>query len=133
MVGARRYGWLGTAMLPVKALDTLQPLYGLAAFAILIVLVVTGRFTVAFPILIVMLVKIAIDLSFHLWSLGIYKKWTGQRAGLALFPALIAAVLEPFSFQLLRHAGAVWGWHAFLTGRESWGRQQRTAIVAPAE
>lgn len=133
MVGARRYGWLGTAMLPVKALDTLQPIYGLAAFAILIALVATGRFTVAFPILIVMLVKIAVDLSFHLWSLGIYKKWTGQREGLALFPALIAAVLEPFSFQLLRHAGAVWGWHAFLTGRESWGRQRRTAIVAPAE
>lgn len=133
MVGARRFGWLGTAMLPVKALDTLQPIYGLAAFAILIALVVTGRFTVALPILIVMLVKIAIDLSFHLWSLGIYKKWTGQREGLGLFPALIAAILEPFSFQLLRHAGAVWGWHAFLTGRESWGRQQRTAIEAPAE
>lgn len=133
MVGARRFGWLGTAMLPVKTLDTLQPIYGLAAFAILIGLVVTGRFMVALPILIVMLVKIAIDLTFHLWSLGIYKNWTGQREGLGLFPALIAAILEPFSFQLLRHAGAVWGWHAFLTGRESWGRQRRTAIIAPAE
>ncbi len=133
MVGARRFGWLGTAMLPVKALDTVQPIYGLAAFAILVGLVVSGRFTLAFPILLVMLAKIAIDLTFHLWSLGMYKRWTGQREGLALFPALIAALLEPFSFQLLRHAGAVWGWHAFLTGRESWGRQQRTAIVAPAE
>ncbi len=28
MVGDRRYGWLGVAMLPVKAIDTLQPLYG---------------------------------------------------------------------------------------------------------
>ena len=133
LVGARRFGWLGTAMLPVKALDTLQPIYGLAAFAILIWLVVTGTFSVALPILIVMLVKIVVDLTFHLWSLGIYKKWTGQREGLGLGAALIAAVLEPFSFQLLRHAGALWGWHAFLTGRESWGRQQRTAIVAPAE
>lgn len=133
MVGARRFGWLGTAMLPVKALDTVQPIYGLAAFVILVGLVVSGRFTLAFPILLVMLAKIAIDLTFHLWSLGMYKRWTGQREGLALFPALIAAILEPFSFQLLRHAGAVWGWHAFLTGRESWGRQQRTAIVAPAE
>lgn len=133
MVGARRFGWLGTAMLPVKALDTVQPLYGLAAFAILIALVASGRFAVALPILVVMLAKIAIDLSFHLWSLGIYRRWTGQRDGLGLFPALIAAMLEPFSFQLLRHAGAVWGWHAFLSGRESWGRQPRTAIVAPAE
>lgn len=128
MVGARRFGWLGTAMLPVKALDTLQPIYGLAAFAILVGLVVTGRFAAALPILVVMLVKIAIDLSFHLWSLGIYKRWTGQRDGLAIGPALIAAIAEPFSFQLLRHAGAVWGWHAFLSGRASWGRQQRTAI-----
>ena len=133
MVGARRFGWLGTAMLPVKALDTLQPIYGLAAFAILIALVVSGHFTVALPILVVMLVKIAVDLTFHLWSLGIYKKWTGQHDGLGLGAALIAAILEPFSFQLLRHAGAVWGWHAFLTGRESWGRQRRTAIMAAAE
>ena len=133
MVGARAYGWLGTAMLPVKALDTLQPLYGLTAFGILIGLIVTGRLTVAVPILIVMLVKIAIDLTFHLWSLTIYKRWTGQREGLALLPALLASLAEPFSFQLLRHAGAVWGWHAFLTGRESWGRQRRTAIAAPAE
>ena len=133
MVGAPRFGWLGTAMLPVKALDTLQPIYGLAAFAILIVLVVTGHFMVALPILIVMVVKIVVDLTFHLWSLGIYKNWTGQREGLGLGAALIAAVLEPFTFQLLRHAGALWGWHAFLTGRESWGRQRRTAIIAPAE
>lgn len=130
MVGARRFGWLGTAMLPVKALDTLQPIYGLAAFGILVGLVASGRFTIALPILAIMLVKIAIDLTFHLWSLGIYRNWTGRREGLSLFPALVAAILEPFSFQLLRHAGAVWGWHAFLTGRESWGRQRRTAIVA---
>ena len=133
MVGARRFGWLGTAMLPVKALDTLQPIYGLAAFAILIGLVASGHFSVALPILIVMLAKIAVDLTFHLWSLGIYKRWTGQREGLGAGAALVAAVLEPFSFQLLRHAGAVWGWHAFLTGRESWGRQRRTAIALPAE
>ncbi|WP_242139297.1 MULTISPECIES: glycosyltransferase [unclassified Sphingomonas] len=132
MVGARRFGWLGTAMLPVKALDTLQPIYGLAAFAILVGLVASGRFTVALPILIVMVAKITVDLSFHLWSLGIYKRWTGQREGLSLVPALIAALAEPFSFQLLRHAGAVWGWHAFLTGRESWGRQRRTAIATSA-
>ena len=132
MVGSRRFGWLGTAMLPVKALDTLQPIYGLAAFAILVWLVVTGRFTVALPILLVMLAKIAVDLSFHLWSLSIYKRWTGQRDGLSLLPALVAAIAEPFSFQLLRHAGAVWGWHAFLSGGGTWGRQHRTAITADA-
>jgi cellulose synthase/poly-beta-1,6-N-acetylglucosamine synthase-like glycosyltransferase len=130
MVGNARFGHLGTSMLPVKALDTLQPLYGLAAFAILIGLVVTGRFTIALPILIIMLTKVAIDLSFHLWSLGVYKKWTGQQEGLSIGPAILAAVAEPFSFQLLRHSGAIWGWIAFLTGKETWARQRRTAIAA---
>ena len=90
----RRFGWLGTAMLPVKALDTLQPVYGLAAFLILVGVVVTGHFQLVLPILIIMLAKIAIDLTFHLWSLGLYTRWTGQREGLALGPALIAAIAE---------------------------------------
>ncbi|MEO8723369.1 MAG: glycosyltransferase [Sphingobium sp.] len=128
MVGNARYGHLGTAMLPVKVLDTLQPIYGLIAFAILIAFVATGRYMIALPILIVMVAKIIVDLSFHLWSLHIYKRWTGQQDGLALGPAILASIAEPFCFQLLRHAGAVWGWVAFLTGRENWGRQKRTAI-----
>lgn len=128
MVGNRAYGRLGTRMLPVKALDTVQPIYGLTAFAILIGLVITGRFALALPILIVMIVKIAIDLSFHLWSLGIYKRWTGQREGLGLGPAIIAAIAEPFTFQLLRHVGAIYGWVAFLRGGQTWGRQTRTAL-----
>ncbi|HEY0269575.1 MAG TPA: glycosyltransferase [Sphingomonas sp.] len=133
MVGNRRYGLLGTAMLPVKALDRFQPIYGIAAFLILIDLVVTGRFALALPILLIMIAKIAIDLGFHLWSLGIYKNWTGQREGLRLGPALIASIAEPFSFQLLRHAGAVWGWIAFLRGgRENWGRARRTGVEAAA-
>jgi cellulose synthase/poly-beta-1,6-N-acetylglucosamine synthase-like glycosyltransferase len=128
MVGNSHYGRLGTRMLPVKALDTVQPIYGLAAFAILIALVASGRFTLALPILIVMICKIAIDLSFHLWSLGIYKRWTGQQEGLHVGPAIVAAVAEPFSFQLLRHAGAICGWVAFLRGRQNWDRQTRTAL-----
>jgi cellulose synthase/poly-beta-1,6-N-acetylglucosamine synthase-like glycosyltransferase len=128
MVGNRHFGSLGTTMLPVKTLDTLQPIYGLAAFVILIAFVVTGRYRIALPILIIMIAKIAIDLSFHLWSLSLYKRWTGQRRGLELGPAVLASIAEPFSFQLLRHAGAVWGWIAFLTGRETWVRQERTAV-----
>ncbi|MFA5962631.1 MAG: glycosyltransferase family 2 protein [Sphingomonas sp.] len=128
MVGNGRFGMLGRWMLPVKALDTLQPVYGLTAFVILVVIVATGRFIIALPILLIMIAKIVIDLSFHLWSLGIYKRWTGQREGLGIGPAIIAAIAEPFTFQLLRHTGAVWGWVAFLTGRGGWGRQDRTAI-----
>ncbi|HEY0315576.1 MAG TPA: glycosyltransferase [Sphingomonas sp.] len=131
MVGNRRFGSLGLVHLPIKALDTLQPIYGLAAFAILIGFIVTGRFRIALPILIIMIAKIIVDLSFHLWSLGLYKRWTGQTKGLGIGPALLASFAEPFSFQLLRHAGAVWGWIAFLSGRETWTRQIRTAIAQP--
>lgn len=132
MIGNARFGMLGTAHMPVKTLDTLQPIYGLAAFAILVGLVATGRFMIALPILIVMVVKILIDLAFLLWSLRLYRRWTGRGDGLSAAGALLAAMLEPFSFQLLRHAGAIWGWHAFLTGRETWGRQRRTAIESVA-
>ena len=43
MVGARRYGALGLAMLPVKAIDAVQPLYGLTALAILIAAAFGGQ------------------------------------------------------------------------------------------
>ena len=130
MVGNRRFGRLGTRMLPVKALDTLQPIYGLTAFVLLIWLIASGRFHLVLGILAVMIAKIVIDLAFHLWSIGIYKRWTGQGEGLALGPALFVSIAEPFCFQLLRHAGAVWGWIAFLSGRENWVRQTRTALTA---
>ena len=133
MTGNARFGWLGTAMMPVKALDTLQPIYGLTAFAILIVLLAMGRFAVALPILLVMLAKIIIDMSFHLWSLSIYRRWTGSARSTGWVKAICAALLEPFSFQLLRHAGAAWGWWTFLTGQHSWGRQSRGGIVAQGE
>lgn len=131
MVGNAHYGRLGTRMLVVKALDTLQPVYGMAAFVILVVLVGTGRFVLALPILVIMVVKVVVDLAFHLWSLGIYKRWTGQTHGLEIGPALLASFAEPFTFQLLRHAGAIWGWFAFLSGRERWVRNERTALVTP--
>ena len=129
MVGNSLFGKLGTAMLPVKAADTVQPIFGLAAFAILLVALLSGRFHIVIPILIIMLAKIMVDLAFHLTSLHLYSRWTGQTKGLGFGPALAAAVLEPFSFQLFRHWGAVLGWVAFLTGRETWARQTRTAIA----
>jgi cellulose synthase/poly-beta-1,6-N-acetylglucosamine synthase-like glycosyltransferase len=129
MVGNARFGRLGTRMLPVKALDTLQPVYGLCAFAILILLVALHRYTLALPILGIMVAKIVVDLTFHLWSIGIYKRWTGYSDGLGLGQALLISFAEPFSFQLLRHAGAVWGWIAFLSGGSAWGRQTRTALL----
>jgi len=125
MIGNRRYGALGTAMLPVKALDTVQPLYGLAAFAVLVAFLVTGTFAIVLPVLIAMVVKIVIDLAWLLRSLTLYRHWTGRRIGIG--GALLAAVIEPFTFQLLRHLGAAWGWLVFVTRRQVWGTTERVA------
>ena len=133
MVGNRRYGRLGTMMLPVKAIDTLQPIYGLTGIVLLGWYVVTGQFGIVAPVAGVIAAKIAVDLGFYLWSLFLYRRWLGEAAGLALIPATLAALIEPFSFQVLRHAGAGLGWVSFLTGRRSWGvAQQRVGIVASA-
>jgi cellulose synthase/poly-beta-1,6-N-acetylglucosamine synthase-like glycosyltransferase len=128
MIGNRRYGALGTAMLPVKSLDTVQPLYGLAAFALLLSFIVTGNFRIAFPILIVMVLKVSIDLGYLLWSLKLYRNWTGQR--LNPWGAVASAIIEPLTFQLLRHAGAACGWYVFLTKSQVWGTTSRGGILA---
>ncbi len=125
MVGNRRYGWLGTAMLPVKAADTLQPFYGLTAFGLLVYFLATGAFSVVLPAAGVMLGKIGIDLGFHLYSVVLYRRWTGDTASSRFSHAFLAAIAEPFSFQLFRHAGAALGWGVFLTGRRSWGTKSR--------
>jgi hypothetical protein len=122
MTGNPRFGALGKVMLPIKAVDTLQPVYGISAFVLLLWFLLSGR-PVLRPVLLVIGVKIVIDLCFHLWSLRLYARWVGRpipRSRFAL--AVVAAVLEPFSFQLLRHSGAVWGWLSFLSGRLSWGK-----------
>jgi cellulose synthase/poly-beta-1,6-N-acetylglucosamine synthase-like glycosyltransferase len=128
MIGNARFGALGTAMLPVKALDTVQPLYGLAAFGLLVYFIATGNLIIALPVIIAMAVKVVIDLLYLLWSLRLYRNWTGHRIGAG--GALLAAVIEPVSFQLLRHVGAAWGWFVFLTGRQVWGAPARGGIAS---
>jgi cellulose synthase/poly-beta-1,6-N-acetylglucosamine synthase-like glycosyltransferase len=129
MVGAARYRRLGTWMLPVKAIDTMQPVYGLCAFALLLWYIVTGRVSMLIPVGGFILGKIVIDLGFHGWSVHLYRNWVGGRTRAKPGLAILAAVIEPFSFQLFRHMGATWGWLYFLTGRRVWGVQQRGAVV----
>jgi hypothetical protein len=129
MTGNRRYGALGLLMMPVKAIDTLQPIYGLTAFVLLLYFLFTGRFEVALPVSGVILAKIAIDLAFHLWSVDLYRRWTSDRRGSHFPMAILAALAEPFSFQLMRHTGAALGWVHFLRARKSWGAQERTGLV----
>lgn len=128
MTGNPRYGRLGLLMLPVKALDTLQPVYGLTAFVLLVHLVVTGHLDILVPVLGIIAAKTLIDLLFHLWSIRLYRRWTGMTSTTHAGHAVLAALAEPFSFQLLRHTGAVLGWFQFLTRRQSWGVQQRTRL-----
>ena len=128
MVGDRRHGWLGLLMLPVKAVDTLQPLYGLTAFALLVVYAAIGRLDVIAPVAGVIGAKIAIDLAFHLWSVHLYRRWVDDAQRASFGSALLAALAEPFTFQLLRHTGALLGWVSFLTGSRRWGRQTRFGL-----
>jgi cellulose synthase/poly-beta-1,6-N-acetylglucosamine synthase-like glycosyltransferase len=129
MVGNRRYGELGLFHLPVKAADTVQPIYGLTAFGLLIWYLATGKIGVVFAISGVIGAKIALDLAFHLWSILLYRRWLGPGVSLSPFLALAAAVAEPFTFQLLRHTAAMWGWWTFLTGGQTWGRQSRAGAL----
>ncbi len=127
MVGNPRYGWLGMAMLPVKAADTFQPIYGLTALGLLAWFLATGRVGILLPAAGIMAGKIVIDLGFHLWSVVLYRRWTGDDRGGRLLPAFIASVIEPFTFQVFRHTGAALGWFVFLTGQRDWGTQSRFA------
>ncbi|MGC1301648.1 MAG: glycosyltransferase [Caulobacteraceae bacterium] len=129
MVGNRRYGALGLAMLPVKAIDTLQPVYGLTAFALLCVYLAQGRLGVLAPVGGVIGAKIFIDFSFQLWAVHLYRRWLGDTSKASFAQAFVASLVEPFSFQLLRHVGAVWGWVVFLSGRQTWSSQKRVGAL----
>ncbi|MBN3766256.1 glycosyltransferase [Burkholderia sp. Ac-20365] len=129
MTGNARYGTLGRLMLPVKAFDTMQPIYGLTAFALLLGFVFGGHGPIVVSIFSVIGLKTAIDLAFYVWSIHLYRRWTGLTRGTSLPMAVAAAIAEPFTFQLLRHAGAALGWLQFLRGGKTWGTQHRSGLV----
>ena len=124
MVGNSRYGNVGRIMLPVKALDTLQPLYGIVAFLSLGGLLL--RTTPVHPFIWIFLgVKISLDLVFHFWSVAIYHRWRGEKVGVKRWAlSAFATAFEPVSFQLLRHFGACLGWLAWLRGKNDWTPQR---------
>ena len=133
MTGNPRYGTLGMVMLPVKAIDTMQPIYGLTAFALLLVFLFGGHGGIVLSIFGVIGLKTAIDLVYYLWCIHLYRRWTGQFVGSSLWMAMAAAIAEPFTFQLVRHTGALMGWLHFLRGGRAWGVQRRSGLVAHDE
>jgi cellulose synthase/poly-beta-1,6-N-acetylglucosamine synthase-like glycosyltransferase len=130
MICEQRYGALGLAMLPVKTLDTMQPIYGLTAFALLLTFVGAGDFGVALPAGLLTLAKIGFDYASATFLILAYRRWTGSRAPGLIRLAFVALLIEPFSFQVLRHLGAARGWLAYLLGRLDWGGASRAAVVS---
>ena len=96
MTGNGLHGSVGRFMMPIKVIDTLQPIYGLSAFALLLTFLIGGRSVLRSVLL-----------------------------------AALASLAEPFSFQLMRHTGALLGWWAVLTGRLDWA--PRRVALAPGD
>jgi hypothetical protein len=111
----------------------LQPLYGLTAFFLLLAYGLSGRASIFVPVATLIGVKIAIDLAYHLISVQLYRRWVGDQHRAAFGGALLAALAEPFTFQLLRHTGAAWGWWVFLSGGAGWNQQGRQGMLAAAK
>ncbi len=116
MVGNSRYGRVGLIMLPVKAIDTLQPIYGLIALGLLPFYAVTGHLHLLFPIGTWILAKIAIDFAFGLWSIHLYRRWVDPTSSARVTVSILASFIEPFTYQVMRHTGAALGWLTFLRG-----------------
>ena len=77
------------------------------------------------PAIGVIAAKIGFDLAIHLWSLHLYRRWIGGTGGTSYAGAALAALIEPFCFQPLRHLGAALGWvlavrHTARTRAVSW-------------
>jgi len=132
MVGNPAYAAVGRLMLPIKVIDTLQPLFGITAFVLLLFFAVRGH-AVLGPVLWVIGVKLIIDFAFLLWALNYYNRWIGHRSTpREWLLAGLAALTEPFCFQLMRHCGALLGWIAVLTRRVDW-RPYRASTSGTAE
>lgn len=128
--GDARYGAIGTLMLPVKAVDALQPVFGLTAF-VLLLLILANNATPAPAVLAVIGMKLLIDFGYHLWAVRLYHRWLGLTPPPRIWGrAIFATLAEPFSFQLLRHVGAAWGWVQTLTGNRDWAPQRRPQAVS---
>jgi cellulose synthase/poly-beta-1,6-N-acetylglucosamine synthase-like glycosyltransferase/cytochrome b561 len=124
MIANPVYGAVGTLMLPYKMFDTLQPLFGITAFVLLLEFLL-GRQPVLIPVLIVIAVKLVIDFAFLLWGVSFYNRWKRQPSTPRQWVlAGAAALTEPFCFQLMRHSGAMLGWFAVLSNRVDWVPQR---------
>jgi peptidoglycan/xylan/chitin deacetylase (PgdA/CDA1 family) len=87
--------------------------------------VATGRYGAALPAGGLALAKLGFDFANMTYSLSAYRRWTGVRLPLGL--AWACLLIEPLTFQPLRHLGAARGWASLLGGRTQWGAKSREA------
>ena len=130
MVGDRHYGRLGLLMLPITAIESLQALYGLFAFGFLLFYLATGRWSMIVPVGGLLFAKLCADIGFQAWAVMLYRRWLNRPTRLGPMQAIIIALVEPVTFQMVRNLAATWGWIYMLSGKGEWGVQDRSAHAA---
>ena len=124
MHGNPRYGAVGKLMLPIKEADTLQPVFGITAFILLIAFLFSSS-SFQLQIFWVIGAKLVIDFIYHMWAIRLYHRWLRIPVATSTWVmATLSTLAEPFSFQILRHLGAVWGWIILFTGQREWITQR---------
>lgn len=125
MVGSSAFGPVGKIMLPIKSIDTLQPLYGLVSLYALAIIFISDK--KLHPAIITALIfKISLDYVYHFYGLFLYTKWQEQKVPKSFwFQSVLVTFCEPIFFQPLRHVGASLGWYVFLTNRNEWTAQRQ--------
>jgi len=120
MIGNAHYQNVGRLMLPIKTLDTLQPIFGLVALYLLLNFLFTDS-EIAGSVLVIILIKLVIDYFFHLWTLHKYHAWLGQAVPkMRWWQATLCCLVDPFFFQPLRHFSALIGWSMILKNNVRW-------------
>ena len=120
MVGDRRHGALGTWHLRIKTVDTLLPLYGVAAIAVLAVIWFRdGR--IGLGVLGLFALKMGVDAWIQARAARAVARWQGLPV--PHWPGSMAAsVIEQMTFQPLRQLGAALGWVVLAARATGGGR-----------
>ena len=120
MIGSPTYRSVGKFMMPIKTIDTMQPIFGLLALYFLILFLVTDTRLAGFALLVIA-IKLCIDFCFHLWALHRYHDWLSRKyTAKRWWQAILCCLCDPFFFQPLRHFSALIGWSMVLTPKNSW-------------
>jgi hypothetical protein len=81
---------------------------------------------VVLSVLAVIGIKLLIDCSYHIWAVVLYHRWTRTPLPPGIWwRVALCTLLEPFTFQLARHLGAVAGWLYLLSRKVAWQPQRR--------